>query len=77
MPGYDRGDLDETGTAMNFNNLSLWGVIVLIADIYAVINILGSSAEPLKKALWIVLILLLPVIGFVIWLLLGPKSARR
>lgn len=62
---------------MNFNNLSLWGVIVLIADIYAVINILGSSAEPLKKALWIVLILLLPVIGFVIWLLLGPKSARR
>ncbi|MGQ0701250.1 MAG: PLD nuclease N-terminal domain-containing protein [Panacagrimonas sp.] len=61
---------------MNINNYGLWGVIVLIADIYAIINIVGSSTEPLKKALWIVLILVLPVVGFIIWYFAGPKSAR-
>ncbi|WP_420466114.1 PLD nuclease N-terminal domain-containing protein [Panacagrimonas sp.] len=61
---------------MNLDNIGLWGILVLVADIYAIINIVGSRAEPLKKALWIVLILVLPVLGFIIWLLLGPKSSR-
>lgn len=61
---------------MNLSKLSLWGILVLIADIYAIINIVGSKAEPLKKALWIVLILLLPFVGFVIWYLFGPKTAK-
>lgn len=61
---------------MNLNNIGIWGVLVLVADIYAIINIVGSSAEPLKKALWIVLILLLPFVGFVLWWFLGPKSTR-
>lgn len=59
---------------MNLNNPGLWGVIVLIADIYAIIKIAGSSAEPFKKALWIVLILVLPVLGFIIWWFAGPKT---
>ena len=61
---------------MNLNNLGLWGILVLIADIYAIISIAQSSVEPLKKALWIVLILVLPLVGFIIWFLLGPKSGR-
>lgn len=61
---------------MNLNNVGIWGLIVLIADIYAIISIAGSSGEPLKKALWIVLILVLPVVGFVIWWFAGPKSSR-
>ncbi|MGQ0530704.1 MAG: PLD nuclease N-terminal domain-containing protein [Panacagrimonas sp.] len=59
---------------MNLNNIGLWGVIVLIADIYAIIKIAGSGEEALKKALWIVLILVLPVLGFIIWWLAGPKT---
>lgn len=62
---------------MNIGKLSIWGILVLIADIYAIISIVGSRAEPLKKALWIVLILLLPFVGFVIWFLLGPKTAKQ
>jgi len=50
----------------------LW-LIVVIADIYAIVRIFQSGATPLAKTLWIVLILLLPVIGFVIWYFLGPK----
>lgn len=61
---------------MKLGNIGIWGVIILIADIYAIISIVGSRSEPLKKALWIVLILLLPVVGFVIWFLLGPKTGK-
>lgn len=61
---------------MRFDNIGLWGIIVLIADIYAVINIVQGNSTPLKKALWIVLILVLPVLGFIIWLVAGPKAGR-
>lgn len=50
------------------------GVLLLIAALYAIISIVSSNATPLNKALWIVLVLLLPLVGFIIWLLLGPKK---
>ncbi|MEQ9562665.1 MAG: PLD nuclease N-terminal domain-containing protein [Woeseiaceae bacterium] len=48
------------------------GVLVLLADVYAILQIAQSSATNGKKALWIVLVLLLPVIGVIIWYLAGP-----
>lgn len=48
------------------------GVLILIADVYAILQIAQSSASNGKKALWIVLVLLLPVIGVIIWYLAGP-----
>jgi len=54
----------------------LWGLLVLIADVWAVINILQSGSETAKKVLWTVLVLVLPAIGFLLWLLLGPRSQR-
>ncbi len=56
---------------------SLIGIIVLIADIYAIISILGSSASNGNKALWVIIIVLLPVVGFILWYFLGPKGAAR
>tara|TARA_R110000787_G_scaffold280668_1_gene391498 strand:- start:5191 stop:5376 length:186 start_codon:yes stop_codon:yes gene_type:complete len=52
------------------------GLIILIADIWAVINILGSGASTGSKLLWIVLVLVLPVLGLIIWLFAGPRSGR-
>ena len=49
------------------------GIIILILDIYAIIRIVQSGAEPLWKAIWIVVVLLLPVIGLILWFLFGPK----
>src|SRR5690606_4285951 len=49
------------------------GIIILILDIYAIIRIVQSGAEPLWKALWIVIVLLLPVLGLILWFLFGPK----
>jgi hypothetical protein len=51
-----------------------WGLLVLIADVWAIVNVFQSSVSTGKKVLWTVLIILLPVIGFIIWFLAGPKS---
>ncbi len=50
------------------------GLIVLIADIYAIVKTVGSGAGTGAKVLWILLIIILPAIGFLLWLLLGPKG---
>jgi hypothetical protein len=51
------------------------GLIILIVDIWAIVSTIGSSATTGSKVLWILLILILPVIGFIAWLLAGPRSA--
>lgn len=52
----------------------LWGLLVLIADIWAIVSVSQSGATTGRKVLWIVIIIVLPVLGFLLWLLLGPKS---
>jgi hypothetical protein len=48
------------------------GLLILAADIYAILKITQSSASTGKKVLWILVVLLFPVIGLIIWFLLGP-----
>ena len=52
------------------------GLIVLAADVWAIVNILQSSADTGKKVLWTVLVVLLPVLGFILWYFMGPKTAK-
>ena len=54
---------------------TIFSLLILIADIWAVINIVQSSESTGTKALWIVLVLLLPLLGLIIWYFAGPKSA--
>ncbi|MBD3173642.1 MAG: hypothetical protein GF320_00565 [Armatimonadia bacterium] len=51
------------------------GLIWLALCIWAVISIVGSAASALAKALWILLVFFFPVVGLIIWFLLGPKGA--
>ncbi|MFH1777445.1 MAG: PLD nuclease N-terminal domain-containing protein [Candidatus Omnitrophota bacterium] len=51
----------------------LLGLLILVLDIIAIVSALQSSMDTGQKALWIVLILLLPVIGMVLYFLLGKK----
>jgi succinate dehydrogenase/fumarate reductase cytochrome b subunit len=53
----------------------IFGLLVLIADVWAILHIFQSSADTLKKALWIVLVLVLPLLGVIIWYLGGPRSS--
>jgi hypothetical protein len=55
---------------------SLFGLLVLIGDIWALINILKSSAANDKKILWVIVVVLLPLIGLILWFFLGPKSGN-
>ncbi|HSO82107.1 PLDc N-terminal domain-containing protein [Thiocapsa sp.] len=49
------------------------GLIHLALTIYAIVKIVGSSAGTGSKVLWILLVLLLPVVGLILWLLFGPS----
>lgn len=51
----------------------LLGLVILILDIWAIIKVLGSTATPGMKVVWVLVILFLPVIGLILWFLLGPK----
>lgn len=54
----------------------LLGLIILVLDVYAIVKIVGSGASTGAKVIWVVLILLLPVLGFLLWLLAGPSRPR-
>ncbi len=52
----------------------LLGLLILIADVWAIVKTVQSGASTGAKVFWIVLILLLPVLGLIIWLLAGPRG---
>jgi hypothetical protein len=55
---------------------SLLWLVVLILDIVAIVSLLKSGADPGTKLLWLVLIILLPVIGMILYFLMGPGRRR-
>ncbi|HTL70377.1 MAG TPA: PLDc N-terminal domain-containing protein [Candidatus Eisenbacteria bacterium] len=52
----------------------LIGIVVLVLDIIAILDVVKSAMTSGKKALWIVLILILPVVGMILYFLLGKKK---
>jgi len=62
---------------MNMQLNGLWGLLILAADIWAIINIFQSSATNGNKVLWTLLVLILPVLGVLLWFFLGPRGGRR
>ncbi|MFI8747645.1 PLDc N-terminal domain-containing protein [Pseudomonas sp. NPDC077186] len=55
----------------------LIGLIILALDIWAIVNVVKSSAETGIKILWVLLIIFLPVLGLIIWALAGPRGNVR
>jgi hypothetical protein len=53
-----------------------FGLLILIADVWAIVNVIGSRSSTGGKVLWTVLILLLPLVGFLIWLFAGPRASK-
>jgi hypothetical protein len=49
----------------------LAGLVVLVLDIIAIFDCLKSNADTVKKLLWILVILLLPLIGMLLYFLLA------
>ena len=63
------------GTALSVT--AILGLLLLVADIYAIVQTLKSSASDVMKVAWVVMIFFLPFVGLVIWLLAGPRAAGR
>ena len=57
--------------------IGLFGLIFLIIVLWAAMHVLGSAANPLPKALWLVALLFLPVLGLIVWFFFGPRAARK
>ncbi len=53
----------------------IFALIVLAADIWAIIQILQSGHTRGTKVFWVLIILFLPVLGLLAWLVAGRRSA--
>lgn len=60
---------------MSIEVSGLFGLILLVADIWAVLNIFQSHVSTGMKLVWIVLVLVLPLLGFILWFLFGPRTS--
>ena len=61
---------------MGIEVAGIGGLILLILNIWAIVSIIGSGAGTGAKVLWILLVLILPLLGFIVWLIAGPRSTR-
>jgi len=52
----------------------LFGLVVIVLDIIAILDAIKKPFTTGKKVLWILLIVLLPLIGMVLYFLIGKKQ---
>ena len=50
------------------------GFLVLVADIWAILQVFQSGESNGAKALWAAIIIVLPVLGLVVWYFAGPRE---
>lgn len=50
------------------------GYVGQAAYVWALIHVIQSDAATGSKVLWVVLILVVPLVGFLLWLVLGPRK---
>lgn len=53
----------------------LW-LVITVLDIIALVSLLKSGADTATKLLWALLIILLPLIGMVLYFLIGPGRRK-
>jgi hypothetical protein len=55
---------------------SLVGLLILVLDVIALVSLLQSGADAATKILWVLLIVLLPVLGMILYFLMGPGRRK-
>ena len=58
---------------MGFEYGGILGLIILVLDIWAIVKIIQGGGTTGSKLLWVLVILILPVIGLIIWLVAGRR----
>lgn len=49
------------------------GLVVLILDIIALVDVIKSSMQPVQKLIWALVIILFPVVGMIVYFLVGKR----
>ena len=73
-PGPQRRRDGGRGTPMGLEVGGLFALLILFADAWAILNVVGSRASLPAKAAWVVAILALPLLGLLAWLAFGPRA---
>ena len=58
-------------------DLGIWGLVHLGVVIYAAIQIWNSSADQTRKLVWIVVVAVFPLVGLIVWFLMGPGTPKK
>lgn len=58
-------------------DLGIWGIIHLALVIYAAIQIFNSSADTVKKLIWILIVAIFPLVGLIVWFFIGPGTPKK
>lgn len=53
---------------------SLLGLVVLVLDVVAIIDIIQSSMNTTRKIIWILAVLIFPIVGMIVYFLIGKKA---
>ena len=53
-----------------------FGFVLLVLDVWAIVSVIQSGTDTPKKVGWIVLVLVLPLLGFLIWAFAGPRARK-
>ena len=61
---------------MRFEYGGFLGLLILAADIWAILNVFQSSASNGIKVVWTLVIIVLPLLGLALWFFLGPRGKR-
>jgi Phospholipase_D-nuclease N-terminal len=51
------------------------GLLLLVLDVYVIYMIIIGRGEPVMKLVWVIVVLLLPLLGPILYLLLGRGSS--
>ncbi len=62
---------------MMYSTYSILGVLVLILDIVAIVSVISGRSSLERKVLWTVLVLALPVLGMILYYLVGKNSQDK
>lgn len=58
-----------------FTMYPIVGIVILVLDILAILDCVKSSKEDGQKLLWILLILILPLVGLILYYLVGKGKS--
>ncbi len=52
----------------------LLSLVWLVIVIWAIVKVAKSGASSLAKVIWIIVLIIFPLVGLIIWFLFGPRG---